>query len=473
MATKAMGSHVCSDCGHVAHRWFGRCPACSAWSTATTPEAAEAGEALVVSLDSSVDTAERFPTGAPEVDRVLGGGLVPGEVVLLAGEPGIGKSTLVLQLIDSLVGAGLPTLLITGEESLGQVALRAERLGIDTGKVRAAAASSLDTILASARAERPGVLVVDSIQTVADESLDQSAGSPTQVRESAAGLMRFAKSNATALILVGHVTKDGSVAGPKTLEHIVDCVLTLEGERSGSVRLLRAVKNRFGSCEETGVFVMAEHGLEAVVDPSAMLLADRCHGVAGSVVFPGLEGTRPVLMEAQALVAENKSPQPRRVAHGFDSKRLALLLGVLQQRAGRSFVERDVFVGAAGGLAVREPAADLAFALALASAHADRAVPSDVVVFGEVGLGGEVRRVPGSERRLMEAARLGFRTAIVPRGQERVPRGLKIIETDHLSRAIALFFEAEHDPDLHLSESSEIGRMVSLGAEASAGSPPR
>jgi DNA repair protein RadA/Sms len=421
----------------------------------------------VVSLGSAVDTAERFRTGETEVDRVLGGGLVPGEVVLLAGEPGIGKSTLVLQLIDSLTRADTRTLLITGEESLGQVAVRAGRLGIDTSRVRAAAASSLASILDAAKTEGPRVLVIDSIQTVADESLDQSAGSPTQVRESAARLMRFAKSNGTALILVGHVTKDGNVAGPKTLEHIVDCVLTLEGERTGSVRLLRAVKNRFGSCEETGVFVMAEKGLEAVLDPSAMLLADRCRGVAGSVVFPGLEGTRPVLMEAQALVAENKSPQPRRVAHGFDSKRLALLLGVLHQRAGLSFGERDVFVGTAGGLAVREPAADLAFALALASAHADRVVPGDVVVFGEVGLGGEVRRVPGSERRLLEAARLGFRTAIVPRGQERVPRGLAIIETDHLSRAIAVLFEAEQAFDQHLSESSEIVRMVSLGTEAS------
>jgi DNA repair protein RadA/Sms len=457
---------MCSDCGHVSPRWFGRCPACSAWSTATSSEAAgEAGPA-VVSLAGSLEAAERFPTGTTEVDRVLGGGLVPGEVVLLAGEPGIGKSTLVLQLIDSLMGGGRATLLVTGEESLGQVAVRAERLGIDTGTVRAAAATSLEAILAAARHERPGVLVVDSIQTVADEELDQSAGSPTQVRESAARLLRFAKANSTALVLVGHVTKDGNVAGPKTLEHIVDCVLTLEGERTGSLRLLRAVKNRFGSCEETGVFVMSERGLEAVADPSAMLLADRCHGIAGSVVFPGLEGTRPVLMEAQALVAENKSPQPRRVAHGFDSKRLALLLGVLQQRGGRYLGDHDVFVGAAGGLAVREPAADLAFALAIASAHSDVAVPHDVVVFGEVGLGGEVRRVPGSERRLTEASRLGFTTAIVPRGIERVPHGMGVFETDHLSRAIAILFDEEQASDLHLSEPSEKARMVSLGSEA-------
>jgi DNA repair protein RadA/Sms len=379
-----------------------------------------------------------------EVDRVLGGGLVPGEVVLLAGEPGIGKSTLVLQAIDSLMGESRSTLLVTGEESLSQVAVRAERLGIKTTDVRAAAATSLSEILAAAQQERPEVLVIDSIQTVADDSLDQSAGSPTQVRESAAQLLRYAKANDTVLILVGHVTKDGNVAGPKTLEHIVDCVLTLEGERTGSVRLLRAAKNRFGSCEETGVFMMVEHGLEAVADPSAMLLADRSHGIAGSVIFPGLEGTRPVLMEAQALIAENKAPQPRRVAHGFDSKRLALLLGVLHRRAGRSLVEYDVFVGAAGGLTVREPAADLAFALAIASAHEDRPLPNDVVVFGEVGLGGEVRRVPGSERRLIEASRLGFTTAIVPRAQERVPSGMKIIETDHLSRAIAAIFDAEH-----------------------------
>ena len=399
---------------------------------------------MVVSLASSVEATKRWPTGMAEVDRVLGGGLVPGEVVLLAGEPGIGKSTLVLQAIDSLMGESRSTLLVTGEESLGQVAVRAERLGIETMNVRAAAATSLAAILAAAQQERPQVLVIDSIQTVADDALDQSAGSPTQVRECAAQLLRFAKANDTVLILVGHVTKDGNVAGPKTLEHIVDCVLTLEGERTGSMRLLRAAKNRFGSCEETGVFVMAEHGLEAVADPSAMLLADRSHGIAGSVIFPGLEGTRPVLMEAQALIAENKAPQPRRVAHGFDSKRLALLLGVLHRRTGRSLVEYDVFVGAAGGLTVREPAADLAFALAIASAHEDRPLPNDVVVFGEVGLGGEVRRVPGSERRLIEASRLGFTTAIVPRAVGRVPSGMKIIETDHLSRAIAVIFDAEH-----------------------------
>lgn len=374
----------------------------------------------------------------PEVDRVLGGGFVPGGAVLLAGEPGIGKSTLVLQLLDSIGRSGKRCLLVTGEESLDQVALRATRLGADASAFLAAAGTSLSKIIAASESERPDLLVVDSIQTLHDPALDQAPGSVTQVRECASLLVRHAKQTGTAVVMVGHVTKDGNVAGPKTLEHVVDVVLQLEGERSGSLRLLRAEKNRFGSCEETGVFTMEGEGLAAVADPSAMLLADRCLGVPGSVVFPSLEGTRPVLIEAQALVT--KAPAPtvaRRVPIGMDGRRLALLLGVLAERADLQLGAYDIFVAAAGGMAVKEPAADLAFALALCSAARQKAIPAGVVAFGEVGLGGEIRRVPGAQRRLAEAARLGFEVAVVPKGMSKVPGSLRCIEVEHLAEAAA------------------------------------
>jgi DNA repair protein RadA/Sms len=369
---------------------------------------------------------------------VLGGGLVPGSVVLLAGEPGIGKSTLVLQLLDGAARAGAPSFLMTGEESIDQVSLRAARLGINNGGFLAAAGTSLNALLDACAEHRPRFLVVDSIQTLEDVDIEQGPGSITQVRDCAARLIQYAKASATSIVLVGHVTKEGSVAGPKTLEHMVDVVLALDGERSGSVRLLRSTKNRFGSCDETGVFTMEERGLQPVDDPSAMLLADRCEGISGSIVFPGLEGTRPVLMELQALVTDSELPQPRRVASGIDPRRLALMLGVLAERAGIKAGNSDVFVTAAGGLTVREPAADLPLALALCSAKNRVPIAEGIVAFGEVGLGGEVRRVPGSDRRLAEAARLGFRTAIVPRGLKNgSARGLQVIEVAHVSDAHA------------------------------------
>lgn len=380
---------------------------------------------------ASSQDAPRLPTGNSELDRVLGGGLVAGSTILLAGEPGIGKSTLMLQMIDGILGAGHRCLLATGEESLDQVALRGRRLNVAIEKLRATAASSLQSILDACSTERPEVLVVDSIQTIEDQSLEQSAGSVTQVRDCAAGLVRYAKQTGTVVIMVGHVTKEGSVAGPKTLEHMVDAVLSLEGERTGTLRLLRASKNRFGSCDETGVFTMDSGGLEVVADPSAMLLADRHEGVAGSVVFPGLEGTRPVLVEIQALVTTSELNQPRRVAIGLDPRRMALIVGVLSKDDEVSIGQRDAFVGAAGGLAVREPAADLAVCLALISARQNVPVDPGTVAIGEVGLGGEIRRVPAIERRLAEAARLGFARAIVPRGIERSPAGIELcVATD-------------------------------------------
>ena len=385
---------------------------------------------------------ERFSTGLAEVDRVVGGGLVAGGVSLLAGEPGIGKSTLVLQLIDGLVRSGHSALLITGEESIGQVALRATRLGVSRERFRAAATSSLADVLALAISEDPDVLVVDSVQTLENPDLDQSPGSLIQVRECAAALVRYAKSKGTCVILVGHVTKEGAVAGPKTLEHIVDSVLALEGERTGTVRLLRATKNRFGSCDETGVFTMGEGGLEAVGDPSAMLLADRRKGVSGSVVFCGLEGTRPVLVELQSLVVAGSPPNVRRVPIGVDARRLALLVGVLHSRAELDLSDKDLFVAAAGGFVIREPAADLPLCLALNSAARNQAVADDVVAIGEVGLGGEVRRVPGLPRRLAEAARLGFRRALVPRGPTPTVPGLEIIEVTDVGHALSVVVDA-------------------------------
>ena len=390
----------------------------------------------VTTLGDNQSDVERFSTGLVEVDRVLGGGLVLGGVSLLAGEPGIGKSTLVLQLVDGLLRSNRRALLITGEESIGQVALRAARLGVERDRLRAAATASLADVLALAAAEQPDVLVVDSVQTLENVELDQSPGSVVQVRECASALVRYAKVSGTCVILVGHVTKDGTVAGPKTLEHIVDSVLALEGERTGTVRLLRATKNRFGSCDETGVFTMGERGLEAVGDPSAMLLADRRTGVSGSVVFCGLEGTRPVLVEIQSLVAEGSPPNIRRVPIGVDARRLALLVGVLHSRAELDLSKRDLFVAAAGGFVIREPAADLPLCLAIHSAARGQAVAEDLVAIGEVGLGGEIRRVPGLPRRIAEAARLGFRRALVPRGTKSAVPDLEVIEVTDVGHAL-------------------------------------
>ncbi|MDQ3940802.1 MAG: DNA repair protein RadA [Actinomycetota bacterium] len=426
--------HHCSDCGHRSPRWFGRCPECGSWSTADESGSDAASDVRVRSLTEAVSSPPRLPTRLQEFDRVLGGGLVAGSVVLLAGEPGIGKSTLILQMLDGIMSGGHTCLLTTGEESLDQVGLRAHRLGVAADRVRAVATTSLNGIVAACSAEAPAVVVVDSIQTV--EPTDEGAGSVAQIRDAAARLVRHAKETGTVVVLTGHVTKDGAVAGPKTLEHMVDVVLALDGERTGTLRLLRAVKNRFGSCDETGVFVMSENGLQTVEDPSAFLLTDRHPGLPGSVVFPSLEGSRPVLVEVQALVTGSKLPQPRRVAIGLDPRRLALILGVLSKRKS-VLAERDVFVAVAGGVVVREPAADLAVAMALWSSLADRSVDPGVVAVGEVGLGGEVRRVPGLERRLAEAERLGFTKAFVPRGLQRVPRRVEVHTSDDVGAALS------------------------------------
>lgn len=438
-------TYSCSACGHHASKWFGKCPECGDWSTATATAPlgrASSGRAspsggpdleIVSLIDAPLD-AERASTGIDELDRVLGGGLVRGSAVLLAGEPGIGKSTLVLQLVAALAGRERRTLLVSGEESVAQIAGRAQRLGISDNNLQVATSGSLDAVLATSVAASLDVLVVDSIQTLADERMDQPPGSMVQVRECAAALTRHAKLTGTCVIFVGHVTKEGSVAGPKTLEHVVDVVLALEGDRGGTLRLLRSAKNRFGATDETGVFVMSTKGLEPVGDPSAYLLADRRPGVAGSVVFPGLEGTRPLLVEVQALVDASKIPQPRRVAIGLDGRRLSLLVAVMSQ-SGISLGANDVFVAAAGGLDVREPAADLAMCLALFSAVTHAPLDDRAVAVGEVGLSGEVRRVPAIARRLSEARRLGFSTAFVPFGFDEQVKGLQLIRVPDIAAA--------------------------------------
>jgi DNA repair protein RadA/Sms len=339
-------------------------------------------------------------------------------------------------MVDGVTRCGGSSLLITGEESLDQVSLRALRVGVAADKLRAAASSSLPAVVAAAAQEKPSVLVVDSIQTLQDPAHDSAAGSVVQVRECAAALVRFAKASGVAVVLIGHVTKEGTVAGPRTLEHLVDAVISLEGERSGTFRLLRALKNRFGSCDESGVFTMDADGLQGVEDPSAMFLADRLPGVAGSSVFPALEGARPVLIEVQALVTPTSFSQPRRVAIGCDARRLSLLIGVLAERDLCDLANRDVFVAAAGGSQIREPGGDLAICLSLLSAASKTPIHQGTLAVGEVGLAGEVRRVPGLQRRISEAERLGFDKAIVPRGTGVSSKVMRIVEVSEVPQAL-------------------------------------
>lgn len=426
-------SYACSACGFAAKKWFGRCPECGSWSTAVAPREAPALELLTLSGDSAAP--DRISTGITELDRVLGGGVVEGSVVLLAGEPGIGKSTLVLEALAE-ISRNAQCVLVTGEESPAQVSARAGRLRLEISDLKVAATTSLSATVVAMEAECPAVIVVDSVQTLHDDDIQHAVGSPTQVRQSAAALVEVAKRTGTAVILVGHVTKEGSVAGPKALEHVVDAVLMLEGDRSGTLRLLRAEKNRFGPCDETGVFVMGERGLTGVPDPSAMFLEDRHPEVAGSVVFPTLDGTRTLLVEVQALTISSGLPQPRRVAIGLDHRRVALIAGVLQQNEA-SLSGRDLFAAVAGGITIKEPACDLAVALACWSSVTDKPVDPRLVVLGEVGLGGEVRRVQAVQRRLAEAARMGFTRALVPRGNAEPRDDIEVVSVTHLTDACA------------------------------------
>ncbi|WP_424859819.1 DNA repair protein RadA [Tepidimonas sp. HKU77] len=426
-------TYICSECGGSSPRWLGKCPHCGAWNTLVEALAEPAPgrhrlSALRQGLASTgtltrlgdIEAADvaRTPTGLPELDRVLGGGIVAGAVVLIGGDPGIGKSTLLLQALDALQRAGLPTLYVTGEESGAQVALRARRLGLIDSQVPVLAEIQLERIVATLERERPAVAVIDSIQTVYTEQLASAPGSVAQVRECAAHLTRLAKSGgdgqrSTTLVLVGHVTKEGALAGPRVLEHMVDTVLYFEGDTHSSFRLVRAIKNRFGAVNEMGVFAMTERGLKGVSNPSALFLSQHPQPVPGSCVLVTLEGTRPLLVEIQALV-DGGGAAPRRLSVGLERDRLAMLLAVLHRHAGLACADQDVFVNAVGGVRIAEPAADLAVLLAIQSSLRGRALPTRFVAFGEVGLAGEVRPAPRGLERLREAAKLGFRVALVP-----------------------------------------------------------
>ncbi|MEG3151384.1 DNA repair protein RadA [Sphingomonas sp. ZT3P38] len=426
---KPQKRYVCQACGSVANRWAGQCADCAEWNTlveevggTVTPFQAKhnlqsGGRAMtMVGLDAEIALPERMQSGIAELDRALGGGFVEGSATLIGGDPGIGKSTLLLQAAAKMALAGLSVAYVSGEEAADQVRLRARRLGLGHAPVQLAAATSTRDILTTMRqGPAPALLVIDSIQTMHSDLIEGAPGTVSQVRASAQELIRFAKERGTAVVLVGHVTKDGSIAGPRVLEHMVDTVLSFEGERSHQYRILRAIKNRFGGTDEIGVFAMVAEGLAEIANPSALFLTQRDEGVTGTTVFPALEGTRPVLVEIQALVVRLASgATPRRAVVGWDSGRLAMVLAVLEARCGLSFSSSEVYLNIAGGYRVQDPAADLAVAAALVSALSERPVPSDAVAFGEIALSGEIRPVAHGALRLKESGKLGFERALVP-----------------------------------------------------------
>jgi DNA repair protein RadA/Sms len=440
---KPKSAYVCSECGATALQWFGSCPSCGTAGT-LTETIAERGGSIGVRAGPTVALAEvqpkdieRIATGIGELDRALGGGLVAGQVVLLGGDPGIGKSTLLLQALSTL---SQPVLYLTGEESVEQVALRARRLALETANVRLLAETQLERVLAALDAARPRVAVIDSIQTLWSEILQSAPGSVAQVRECAAQLTRRAKRDGISLFIVGHVTKEGAIAGPRVLEHIVDTVLYFEGDPNSAFRLVRAAKNRFGAVNELGVFAMTEKGLKGVSNPSRLFLADHEKPVPGSCVLGTLEGTRPLLVEIQALVDPAHTPNARRLSVGLEANRLAMLLAVLHRHAGIAMWEQDVFVNAVGGVRIGEPAADLAVCLAIVSSFTDKPIPAKVLAFGEIGLAGEVRPASRGQERLKEAAKLGFERAILPKAN--LPKtkiaGLETLAVERIDQAVRL-----------------------------------
>jgi len=444
--------YICTECGGTSAKWLGKCPSCDAWNTlvegveegASKNRYNAAARGLIASqpvatlAEIEASDVDRQPTGIDELDRVLGGGIVAGGVVLIGGDPGIGKSTLLLQALDSL-SRSMKTLYVTGEESGAQVALRSRRLGLNGSQVRVLAEIQLEKISATLDHEQPAVCVIDSIQTMYSEQLSSAPGSVAQVRECAAQLTRTAKSSGITIILVGHVTKEGALAGPRVLEHIVDTVLYFEGDTHSSFRLVRAIKNRFGAVNEIGVFAMTEKGLKGVSNPSAIFLSTHGEPVAGSCVLVTLEGTRPLLVEIQALV-DSGGPSPRRLSVGIERDRLAMMLAVLHRHAGIASFDQDVFVNAVGGVRISEPAADLAVMLAIQSSLRGRALPRGFIAFGEVGLAGEVRPAPRGQERLKEAAKLGFSVAIVPKANapKKAIEGLTIHAVERIEQAIDL-----------------------------------
>ena len=442
---KRKTAYVCSECGASALQWFGACPSCGAAGTLseTVKERSSSSRIRVDTValsDLQPKELARIPTGMDELDRALGGGLVPGQVALLGGDPGVGKSTLLLQALSSISEANL---YVTGEESADQVAMRARRLGLDAKGMQLLAETQLERVLGALEGARPRVAVIDSIQTVWAEALQSAPGSVAQVRECAAQLTRQAKRDGIALFLIGHVTKEGAIAGPRVLEHIVDTVLYFEGDPNSSFRLVRAVKNRFGAVNELGVFAMTDKGLKGVSNPSRLFLSTHEKPVPGSCVLATLEGTRPLLVEIQALVDAAHSPNPRRLSVGLEQNRLAMLLAVLHRHAGIATWEQDVFVNAVGGVRIGEPAADLAVCLAVVSSLSDKPISPKVAVFGEIGLAGEVRPAPRGQERLREIAKLGFEKSIVPRAN--LPKGkitgLEIVAVERVDQAVQLLRE--------------------------------
>ena len=457
---KAKTHYVCTECGGISPKWQGQCPHCQAWNSLVEmqEESASAnryanrsagkGAGLVqaspvLSLsDIEAQDIPRFGTGSEEFDRVLGGGLVTGGVVLIGGDPGIGKSTLLLQALASLAAAGKKVLYVSGEESPAQIALRARRLGLSVEAVRVQSEIQLEKIEAALSAEQPEVVVIDSIQTLFSEALTSAPGSVSQVRECAAQLTRVAKQSGVTVIMVGHVTKEGALAGPRVLEHIVDTVLYFEGDTHSSFRLVRAFKNRFGAVNELGVFAMTDKGLRGVSNPSALFLSQHDQNVPGSCVLVTQEGSRPLLVEIQALVDTSHVPTPRRLTVGLEQNRLAMLLAVLHRHAGVAVYDQDVFINAVGGVKITEPAADLAILAAIMSSSRNRPLFRGLVVFGEVGLAGEIRPAPRGQERLREAAKLGFARAVIPKAN--VPKqkieGMEIIGVERLGQALDNFY---------------------------------
>ncbi|WP_334170812.1 DNA repair protein RadA [Sinomonas sp.] len=453
-ASRPQAGYRCAECGWTTVKWVGRCGECQAWGTVEEVGAAVARTTAAVTvreparLIAEVDATEAafLPTGVGELDRVLGGGLVPGAVILLAGEPGVGKSTLLLDVAAKVASAGSPTapspvLYVTGEESAAQVKLRAERIGAVSPGLYLSAETDLGQALGQVEKLEPRLLVVDSVQTLSSAEVEGSAGGVSQVREVTASLIAAAKRRNMTTLLVGHVTKDGSIAGPRLLEHLVDVVCQFEGERHSRLRLIRAVKNRYGPTDEVGCFDLGEDGIASVTDPSGLFVSRTKEPVSGTCITVTLEGRRPLLAEVQSLLAESSNAQPRRATSGLDSSRVAMLLAVLQQRAGCVLHKDDSYVATVGGVKLSEPATDLAVALAVASAKTRQALPQRLIAFGEVGLAGEVRPVPGINRRIQEAHRLGFTHAVVPAsptGPGEIPAGFSVREVSHVAEALGL-----------------------------------
>ncbi len=451
---KTKTAFYCTDCGSELTKWAGQCPDCKAWNTVKEfRQAAAAGaprtagfagttsQQVTELADVSDQTVTRLSVGINELDRVLGGGIVPGSVILIGGDPGIGKSTLLLQVLAGLMGQ-LKSLYVSGEESLQQINMRAKRLNLDVGALRCLTETNVEQILAVAQMEKPELIVIDSIQTLHSEQVESAPGSVSQVRETAAGLVRYAKQMNCAMVLIGHVTKDGSLAGPRILEHMVDAVLYFQSDEGSRYRIIRAFKNRFGAVNELGVFAMTGLGLKEVSNPSAIFLSGHSETAAGSVITVIREGTRPMLLELQALVDESHLANPRRLTIGLDHSRLAMLLAVLHRHGGISLGDQDVFANVVGGMRITETGSDLPLLLAILSSFRNRVLPAKTVVFGEVGLSGEVRPVFNGEERLKEAVSLGFKRAIIPKANQprRVIEGMSINAVVNLEEAISAAF---------------------------------